>query len=688
MCSVVDPRGDQAHFGPNFISFHRADVLLLEQALRSVDPTIAAIPYWNMALDSDPAKCLAGDTCGIYHPSCVDYTHLQRCDPSQYIFTDRYFGSYQGDVAANFAVINGLFHHWKMPVWNETLYGVNGTMAQPGLLNRVTTCLKRGLFSPALPGTRGASANPHSLQARDLVAAGEVAHHPGSVEGQSALSIPDYCPADCRADSTKCPLYGRLDRYSCIEYVQRNPLDMSYSSVGGWGTNDITYSEQDFEACTEPENVKSWMGWQNCIEKGIDGLCELASPLLMNTFEHDAFLPAGEQALLAKEGRWENDAVWKQTRTKLYAALFEISNRTLEHTPVNYGVKQSAGGGIGRGYDVDVTQTMTSMPLQFWCIHLRGFYDTERGRRYVQNLHAQAHIRVGLDLFDTGTSAADLSTFHGHHANADRSMMSFQVKQAQDHSREAQELRDAFYLFPHNTHDLDPRVTGKVPYGTSGPWSSYSITYNFNRGTLYRYGLGLTLNPEDKTNAPHVSEHVRAFCEDADFGCYDFDEPWLKGTTLDDVVSRTYPFFNLFAGNDGGAEGYTHREIIANTKPDVVDYTYDSLAHFYEHPLCDGMNAGNCKSIDSMFIMSCPPPIFAPDGCVLLFYSLSLWLCDTYYVLCGGCSFTGPFSPQHQDSAGTAPTATASHRRAGRHSRPITTGTGKIRAESGFASRI
>jgi hypothetical protein len=56
VCAVVDPRCDQAHFGPNFMTFHRAYLLLIEQSLRAVDPTIIALPYWDMSLDSKTGK--------------------------------------------------------------------------------------------------------------------------------------------------------------------------------------------------------------------------------------------------------------------------------------------------------------------------------------------------------------------------------------------------------------------------------------------------------------------------------------------------------------------------------------------------------------------------------------------------------------------------------------------------------
>lgn len=52
-CSVKDPRCDQGHLGPHFLTFHRAFLLAWENSVLSVlnvvkDPSINidAMPYW------------------------------------------------------------------------------------------------------------------------------------------------------------------------------------------------------------------------------------------------------------------------------------------------------------------------------------------------------------------------------------------------------------------------------------------------------------------------------------------------------------------------------------------------------------------------------------------------------------------------------------------------------------------
>jgi hypothetical protein len=103
VCAVVDPRCDQAHFGPSFMTFHRAFLKVIENSLRAIDEEILAMPYWNMALDSET---------GIYNPTNPDAT-----DPDEYIFSDKYFGEYFTEESENYVVTKGLFAYWSVPEW-------------------------------------------------------------------------------------------------------------------------------------------------------------------------------------------------------------------------------------------------------------------------------------------------------------------------------------------------------------------------------------------------------------------------------------------------------------------------------------------------------------------------------------------------------------------------------------------
>eukprot|EP00286_Rhodomonas_abbreviata_P027349 CAMPEP_0181311386 /NCGR_PEP_ID=MMETSP1101-20121128/13106_1 /TAXON_ID=46948 /ORGANISM="Rhodomonas abbreviata, Strain Caron Lab Isolate" /LENGTH=474 /DNA_ID=CAMNT_0023418107 /DNA_START=127 /DNA_END=1551 /DNA_ORIENTATION=- len=78
-----DSRGDQAHLGAHFITWHGAFVLEFENALLSVDPTLSGMPYWDQT---------------ISNPS---------------IFTDEYFGQDPGPET-DYQVTTGKFANWPI----------------------------------------------------------------------------------------------------------------------------------------------------------------------------------------------------------------------------------------------------------------------------------------------------------------------------------------------------------------------------------------------------------------------------------------------------------------------------------------------------------------------------------------------------------------------------------------------
>lgn len=91
-CANLDPRCDQAHFGPVFSIFHRAMLLQFENALLAIDPEIEAMPYWNVAYDSQGGKF--------------------RNDPENHIFTENYFGSVRGQPKNAFGLVDGKLAHF------------------------------------------------------------------------------------------------------------------------------------------------------------------------------------------------------------------------------------------------------------------------------------------------------------------------------------------------------------------------------------------------------------------------------------------------------------------------------------------------------------------------------------------------------------------------------------------------
>lgn len=120
-CANLDPRCDQGHFGPIFIVFHRAMLLVFENSLIAIDPAIEAMPYWNVGYDANGGKF--------------------RHDPRNYIFSDDFFGSYRGDPERSFAVTNGLFAFFPMFQYNASRHGSKS--------NSSLRCLQEDWIRPA-----------------------------------------------------------------------------------------------------------------------------------------------------------------------------------------------------------------------------------------------------------------------------------------------------------------------------------------------------------------------------------------------------------------------------------------------------------------------------------------------------------------------------------------------------------
>eukprot|EP00961_Rhodomonas_salina_P007341 99198-Rhodomonas_salina.1 len=79
----TDSRGDEAHFGAHFMTWHGAFVLEFEVCLKAIDPTIESCPYWDEAITT----------------------------PS--VWTDTYFGADPGPET-NYQVRTGPFADWPV----------------------------------------------------------------------------------------------------------------------------------------------------------------------------------------------------------------------------------------------------------------------------------------------------------------------------------------------------------------------------------------------------------------------------------------------------------------------------------------------------------------------------------------------------------------------------------------------
>ena len=139
------------------------------------------------------------------------------------------------------------------------------------------------------------------------------------------------------------------------------------------------------------------------------------------------------------------------------------------------------------------------------CSLVGTYIDSKNKYQLVNALHSQPHIKIGMDFGDATTSPNDPGPFMGHHANTDRSNMIWQ--------QATTELKDNYWGFPKTPTDLT--AVGQSVVTQSGPFSPYDA---FNCGTL----------------------------NNASFPGYNKNQPWLNGTSLDDVVNAGFSFKNLF----------------------------------------------------------------------------------------------------------------------------------------------
>ncbi|KNC87314.1 hypothetical protein SARC_00556 [Sphaeroforma arctica JP610] len=103
--AAEDPSGDQGHYGPCFITYHRALMLETENILLSINPEFKALPYWDLTLDAGHG--------GRY-----------REGDDEYIFSDTYLGSYTGNEEMDYAVTDGAFAYWPVTKFDKKEYGL------------------------------------------------------------------------------------------------------------------------------------------------------------------------------------------------------------------------------------------------------------------------------------------------------------------------------------------------------------------------------------------------------------------------------------------------------------------------------------------------------------------------------------------------------------------------------------
>ena len=208
--AVLDPRGDQAHFTPSFMTFHRAFLMEMEATLLDILATrnssssgesggsgtgigigIGGIPYWDFSLDSDT---------GPYYLS-----------EDEYLFSAAFLGSLDGDATEGYAVADGQVAHWPVSQYDAAaIAGLGVPPASVAYLNEVY----RGSAAPA----------PLLRSANNTNAAGFLTRFP----------TPRGAP------------FPTMDRRGGLDYGAG-----SFASCASWR-----------------QGVRDWMGWQECVENG------------------------------------------------------------------------------------------------------------------------------------------------------------------------------------------------------------------------------------------------------------------------------------------------------------------------------------------------------------------------------------------------------------------------------------
>ena len=204
------------------------------------------VPYWDVAKDG-----LGGE----YHD-----------DPENSIFSSKYFGS-RPKAEDNWQVTDGLFANWPVAEYTNERFGPLSDMAGPTNYNKVATCFAEKWFYPGFPESEniGLIQRPDGTGLLDgsKLDANNVSD---ATDGQGTNAIPDWCPDACKKDFNQCPRYFRLDQYSCNPNVTRTIAVGGGNSHISGGSTDMFYTENDFNACTNPK----WIRYVNIFASILD----------------------------------------------------------------------------------------------------------------------------------------------------------------------------------------------------------------------------------------------------------------------------------------------------------------------------------------------------------------------------------------------------------------------------------
>ena len=107
--AATNVTGDKAHQYAGFIVWHAVFVKELEQALQSIDPTVA-VPYWDWTIDAKLADPRTSD-----------------------VFTDAYFGSSSPSLSDNYNVVDGPLLGWEVST-SPSSYGFTSYNKKTGYM--------------------------------------------------------------------------------------------------------------------------------------------------------------------------------------------------------------------------------------------------------------------------------------------------------------------------------------------------------------------------------------------------------------------------------------------------------------------------------------------------------------------------------------------------------------------------
>eukprot|EP00808_Paulinella_micropora_P024538 g71514.t1 len=345
-------------------------------------------------------------------------------------------------------------------------------------------------------------------------------------------TLADDCERCCNVEDCECDRPTDVTRRflrahsECTPYVVRKPHEM----LPFGGTLELVFTNKDFQACANAENTPTWMAWQNCIE--------------VSTFTCTSELKALLEA---------NPSVLKSLLQLLYQPPGPLQDvKFLKDTVAPFAMDVNNLTSLEDLFRAVEEEGMAVL-FEVCKLMYTGYFESKEGRVTPPALHSQVHVKMGYgsDLMDVTTSPNEAALFFAYHSDIDRSNMHWMVG---FQSTPLFKTEGARYSYPTSVEPFE--FVGKPPFGTSGPFSVYDF-------------LVCGADPATYTEF-NISEPI----------------PWLRGSTLNEVTTSAYPFFDLFecdADKDcsGRPNGYTHQDILYWSSPERTPYTYDSLAYLY-----------------------------------------------------------------------------------------------------------